>query len=621
MQLLPLEKLGCHQQGASTLQFGMLLPWVNPGNDQQLSVKLIHEHDQFLQRVPPVTIPMMHTADSRYGDLWTATVDLSVIPNNVAGSNWGKPGRYVYRYALSRSNGPDIDWIIDPYAREYGTGKQSAITVDYTPYQWSPSEAMWRTPATKDLVMYELNLAEFARDIDGAIERLEYLADLGINCIQLMPVSNVAGEVDWGYLPIGYFGVDERFGQRKDLQHFIDCAHQRGMAVMVDAVYGHASRASFAYSYTYKQLGYEQNPFMGPFAQDLFSEQGASTDYNRTITQDFFFSVNQHWLDVFHVDGFRYDCVPNFWDGPMGNGYANLAYATHELAQTESMNTRGYWKRFEDAQACKIIQCAEYLNDPAGILQQSYSTSAWQNETLSASQAVAQDAPANLYRLGASLALFGCPSEVTVNGTTLPKTALQYIENHDHSRFVSNFGAVQTDEANNAVFLEGNRDLWYKVQPYLLAMMTAKGVPLLWQGQEIGENYTVPWNGSARVAMLRPVRWDHFYDQPGQSLISMVRNVLAVRRDRDEMRQGEYHFHNNHDLYQSRSVLIVERRLGEKVTVVAMNFGDEAQYVPFTFNVGGRYEEQLHGFTWDVTAGEPSMIEIPANYGRIWSTT
>jgi len=98
--------------------------------------------------------------------------------------------------------------------------------------------------------MYELMIDEFGIDIDGTIERLDYLADLGVNCIELMPISNVALTVDWGYLPIGYFGVDERFGNRKDFQKFIDAAHQKNIAVILDAVYGHTSD-SFPYSYVY----------------------------------------------------------------------------------------------------------------------------------------------------------------------------------------------------------------------------------------------------------------------------------------------------------------------------------------------------------------------------------
>src|SRR5207249_10433359 len=67
-----------------------------------------------------------------------------------------------------------------------------------------------------------------------------------VNAIEVMPLSNVAASVDWGYLPIGYFGVDERFGKRSAFQQMVDIAHQHGIAVVVDVVYGHTG-VDFAY--------------------------------------------------------------------------------------------------------------------------------------------------------------------------------------------------------------------------------------------------------------------------------------------------------------------------------------------------------------------------------------
>ncbi|WP_348304146.1 alpha-amylase family glycosyl hydrolase [Methanothrix sp.] len=207
-----------------------------------------------------------------------------------------------------------------------------------------------------------------------ATRHLEYLQDLGVNCIEIMPVTNISNTTDWGFLPIGYFGVDERFGKRRDMQRLIDSAH--------------------------------------------------------------------------HVDGFRYDCVPNYWDGPTGLGYANLVYQT-------------------------------------------YSSSTWQNQTFDAAIAVARaeasELAGRLTHLGHRLGLVGYPAKETINEDTIQKSALQYIENHDHYRFVCNFRTISRDD--NDLLKEGDRRYWYRVQRYLIAIMTARGIPLIWQGQELCENY------------------------------------------------------------------------------------------------------------------------------------
>lgn len=272
-------------------------------------------------------------------------------------------------------------------------------------------------------------------------------------------------------------------GKRKDFQRFIDEAHKRGIAVILDAVYGHTS-PDFAYSYLYKRLDLG-SPFIGPFAKDYFGE---SVNFSKKFVQDFFFTVNFHWLSCYRVDGFRYNCVPNYWDGAMGSGYANLVYHTYKMVKENLAN----FKRFFGNGEVNLIQCAEQLEGPVEILEKTYSNCTWQNETLGSAQGVACGNNDELTNLGFRLGLFGYPKEITINDDKIQKSSLQYIENHDHSRFICNFGTVSKD---NELLKEGNRGRWYKIQPYLIGMLLSKGIPMLWQGQEFCENYYVPESG------------------------------------------------------------------------------------------------------------------------------
>lgn len=614
MKLLPLNKLGARETNG-IVDFGIFLPWVSKKDGNRLWVKVIHEKDQFLQDVQPLDFELEHSIDLEYGDYWSTQININTQSKAHTKSAWGEPGKYVYRYFLQNPNKGDIDWIIDPFAREFGVGKLSAFTAGYQQYEWSEKEKNWKTPDLKNIVLYELMIGEFGGDIDRTIERLNYLADLGFNCLEIMPLSNVGMTVDWGFLPIGYFGVDERFGKRRDLQKLIDAAHQQNIAVIVDAVYGHTSD-SFTYSSLYKKLGYRENPFMGSFAKDYFGE---STDFNRKFTQDFFYTVNYHWLEVYHVDGFRYDCVPNYWDGATGVGYANLVFNTYKTIK--SKQTSGdYWQRFFNNGTNNLIQCAEQLEGPKEILAQTYTNSTWQNETLGAAKSVASGNRSDLATLGFKFGLDGYPTEVTQNGDKIAKTALQYIENHDHSRFVCNFGTIARD---NDLLQEGNRDLCYKVQPYLIGMFTAKGIPMLWQGQEFGENYYLPEQGFGRVMLLRPVRWDYFYDPIGKSIISLVRKLVQLRRQQSQFTTGEHFFYEHYERYQSKNVLMFSRKYANKFSLVALNFGDSDQSVPFWFPIAGDYLEELHGQNNLINVPELSeyWVNIPSNYGRIWTVT
>ena len=192
------------------------------------------------------------------------------------------------------------------------------------------------------------------------------------------------------------------------------------------------------------------------------------------------------------------------------------------------------------APACRItlIQCAEQLEAPEEVLRTTYSNSTWQNHTFDAAKAVARGDRARLADWGLSLGLFGYSEQETTNGDVVPKSALQYIENHDHERFICNFGMTNPDEAGNPLFFEGDRNNWYMLQPYLIATLLSKGQPMLWQGEEFAENYFLPDFGAGRVALLRALRWDFFYDTPGQKIVELVRKLLRVRKNRSQIRRG-----------------------------------------------------------------------------------
>lgn len=226
-------------------------------------------------------------------------------------------------------------------------------------------------------------------------------------------------------------------------------------------MYGHTSK--FPLLLRLQRIRLRPEPLHGAICQDYFGE---STDFHRAFTRDFFLTVNNHWLSCYRVDGFRYDCVPNYWDGPVGEGYAALTYETYQMLK-DKQNAVDHWQRFFQNGRINIIQCAEQLEAPKEILQQTHSNCTWQNETLNAAQRVAHGDRSGLINLGLNLGLFSFPSEVTSNNEGIRKTALQFIENHDHSRFVCNFGI---DTRGNELIAEVlDRAVYSKVDSDALA--------------------------------------------------------------------------------------------------------------------------------------------------------
>jgi maltooligosyltrehalose trehalohydrolase len=254
------------------------------------------------------------------------------------------------------------------------------------------------------------------------------------------------------------------------------------------------------------------------------------------------------------------------------------------------------------------------------VLSQTYSNATWQDGTLNAARTVVHAGDGAIDSFAAALGLDGLPTEIRLNGQTLARTALQYLETHDHSRLLAEFGTVQPDEAGNYLFLAGDRSQWFKLQPYLIALLTAKGIPMLFEGQELGEDFTLPGNGLGRIGLLRPVNWDYFYDTPGRSLVTLVRTLLNLRRERDELRSPDFFYYRDPDHYQNNGVMIFHRTSSTRSTVVAVNFSDTARTVDLTFPLAGHWSSRLPGGSdIDVTGGTSSAITIPSNYGQIWT--
>src|SRR4029077_7617454 len=94
MDYLPLNKLGARETSPGVIEFGILLPGIDPDRGYAVSVKIIHEVDQYLQAVQPVSVAQAHAVDPTYGDYWSGQIDLTRTPPPSGSAAFGKPGRY-----------------------------------------------------------------------------------------------------------------------------------------------------------------------------------------------------------------------------------------------------------------------------------------------------------------------------------------------------------------------------------------------------------------------------------------------------------------------------------------------------------------------------------------------
>lgn len=616
--MIDLNEAGAHpgQDAAGNWQvkLGLYLPGITFNKGYRLRVRIIHEADQFIRGIEPRDFWMSWQNASAL-DRWEATVPLAADPQ----SHFGQDGKYLYRYQLQRADGREVTfWFADPFGRDAGVGTLSAFTKNAQPFAWT--DAAFRPPEVDEMVVYELNVREFNRDFEGVVAQLDYLRELGVNVIELMPITNVKEDVEWGYTPLNFYSPDERLGGPNALKGLVNACHGKGIAVIVDAVYAHA-HPEFAFNLVYETSG-EPNPMMGYFAGEFFSRPGM--DYGKTFTRDFFLQLNRYWLREYHVDGFRYDYVPGMYDGPAGVGYADLVFNTYQdsktLPQFQAPNGRSL-----------IIQCAEHLPDPQGILSQTYSNCAWQNGLLDEARGMARGGYATerlAHRLDPEFS--GYPTEYRnpATGDNFPVAPFQYLESHDHPRFINQFGELTLRDLLGEAY--GNRERFYKMQPFVIALYTGKGVPMIWNGQEFGENWGVPNWGIGRNLFERPLHWEYFYDSAGKALVRLHRVMGTLRRKSRALRSRGYFYYYFDQTHLQKRVIAYRRKadaagaqLAEDLLVV-LNFSDSDAEVWLPFPAPGQWVEQIDGTRPPVSISlndQWSSVIVPSNYGGVYKRT
>jgi maltooligosyltrehalose trehalohydrolase len=177
---------------------------------------------------------------------------------------------------------------------------------DHATFVWNDSR--WQGPPLSGAVIYELHVGTFttAGTFDAAIERLNYLFELGITHVELMPVIEFPGKFGWGYDGVALFAVNHLYGGPNALKRFVDACHSRGLAVLMDVVYNHFGPVG---NYTTKFGPYLTNRHITPWGDAVNFEEAGADEVRR-----FFCDNALMWMRDYHVDGLRLDAVHEFMD-------------------------------------------------------------------------------------------------------------------------------------------------------------------------------------------------------------------------------------------------------------------------------------------------------------------
>jgi malto-oligosyltrehalose trehalohydrolase len=222
------------------------------------------------------------------------------------------------RYSF-RINGKQL--VPDPASRfQPGDAHKPSEVIDPNAFDWRDDN--WRGRPWEEAVLYELHVGTFTPSgaFAGVRERIDYLRDLGVTAIELMPVSDFPGKRNWGYDGVFPFAPDSTYGRPEDLKELVQHAHSRGIMVVLDVVYNH--------------FGPEGN-YLNSYAPQFFTDRhktpwgnGINFDGPESrVVRDFFVNNALYWLTEYHFDGLRLDAVHAISDDSSPDILTELAAA------------------------------------------------------------------------------------------------------------------------------------------------------------------------------------------------------------------------------------------------------------------------------------------------------
>ena len=238
---------------------------------------------------------------------------------------------YRFQYAVERADGvkkqisdlysekvlrPDDQYEpkkVDPDLLDYPTGKGAdgyvtVIQPGKPQFQWSDATLNFKRPNKNNLVIYELWIYDYTegRSLKGLMKRLDYIQNLGVNAVELMPICEFDGNYNWGYSPNHYFAPDRAYGSEEMYKTFIDECHKRGIAVILDMVFNHATGNNPMNKLYPYGTDLASNPWFNvnaPHSDNVYE------DWNHGFApaHEMFIRALQYWLQEYKVDGYRLD--------------------------------------------------------------------------------------------------------------------------------------------------------------------------------------------------------------------------------------------------------------------------------------------------------------------------
>lgn len=490
-------------------------------------------------------------------------------------------------------------------------GIASVFQINEPSYNWNINN--FSIDNSDNMVIYEVLLRDFTNtgtegsgNLAEAIKKLDYIKSLGVNAVELMPVQEFDGNNSWGYNPCFYFAMDKTYGTNNMYKQFIDACHQRGMGVLLDVVYNHATGncplAKLYWDATNNRPA-SNNPYFNVTAPHPYSYYN---DFNHesALTRAYIKRSLKYLLTEYKIDGFRFDFTKGFT-----NQASTEATASNYDASRIAI-LKDYYSAIHETNANAVMICEHFCVQPEEAALGDAGIKCWRK----LNNAYCQTAMG--YQDQSSFA------DLTTWNTTMPANSwVGYMESHDEERMgykqtLWGSGTLKTDLSDRMKQLGTNAAFFF----------TVSGPKMIWQFGELGYDYSInsDYTGTTTSDNYRtnpkPVRWDYYNVAERKGLYDTYSKLLSLRNSNPELfNQSAFQSWNVTESYWSQGRTISLQATNGKRLIVAGNFTANAISTTVNFGQTGTWYDYFNNTSISVTSSTQS-VTLPAHEFRIYTS-
>ena len=527
------------------------------------------------------------------------------------------------RYKFVIRNGGQELWRRDPWARRLTNSVGDPLVYDQDAYQFQAEG--FTMPPWNELVIYEMHIGTYGAlpgdpvpaNFQDCIDNLDHLMELGINCVELMPINEFAGDINWGYNLAYPWSVESSYGGPDQLKAFIDACHARGIAVILDVLYNHWGPSDLD---LWQYDGWSENGNGGIFFynDDLKADTpwGPRPDFGRSEVRTYIHDNAMLWLDEFRFDGLRLDATKYIRGVPeagveIPDGWSLMQWINESIDATQP------WK----------ITIAEDWGD-----------NEWMSRTVGEGGAGFESQWDGVF-LHPVRALASIVNDGDRSMFELRDSVLKRFNGQATQRVV--FTESHDEAANQPrlpeVIWPANADSWEAKKRSTLAasvVFTSPGIPMIFQGQEFFEDGT--WTDAA------PMDWGR--KETFNGIFQLYTDLISLRRNRGGASRGltgnNTNFHHLNDTDKigawhrydqggvGDDVVVVTNWKGEFRSSYRIGFPDSGTwYCVFNSNAtgyddaftgGGPVQVDAEAVAWD-GMGYSAQFDIPPYTALVFS--